>query len=341
MRRLIVFLMLALLLPSAVFAQDSRLKLDLDKDTFLNINDLGFRLYYPKGWTFDNTNGITLVEDPADVAPLIDTDVTTQPTGLAIRVLGIPAETIDGYDDLSLDDAVQQILQTSGIHETERVEVPVMTRRSISVFGDDPNGRAGIITVWKQPDYLVVAAFTGPDMNTMIDLAYSWGVIIGGIEPVGAMDLGDSTLDVPDAGLIVGYPDGWVVNPQNPATRFELKSDLKGDLPKGLIMGALSRSLKSLKLDADATVDDVIDANPDILSFKEPVKRAEFVILGQPAITLSGQADDGSDLWGLATVFVKNGQAVFLVAAAPTEQALTDFTPTWLAVLHSVQDTNA
>src|SRR5215813_10462448 len=140
-----VFLLTLLALPALVNAQDQKVVWDLSKDNYIDVKDLGFRFYYPKGWVFDTSDGIRIAENQADLDAQIDNDNSTQPKGEVIIILGVKLSNLtDLPADAKLDDAVNYVEKQVKFTETDRVEVPIMTRRSISVFGQSSDGRSGI-----------------------------------------------------------------------------------------------------------------------------------------------------------------------------------------------------
>jgi hypothetical protein len=339
MRRMITLVLLVLLLPvMAVSAQNSDLKFDLNPETFLNVNDLGFRFFYPEGWIFDNTQGITLVEREADVEPLTDSDDSTNAEGLFMRVLGIPAEGIENFESLTLETAAEDLLRQLGGTATEPFQpVSVLARPGLVVVGTSDDGRAGILTVWKQTHYLVIATLSAPDMDTIIDLAFSWGVVLARVEPIDALPLGKDVLTAPEAGFTIPFPDGWTVNPDNPSMVVELESDITSSESEGVAVLLGEQTLEDTGLDDDATVEDFAAMAQQGLQMDEPVETSQVSILGQTGIMMKGQDTAGSEDWALLISTIVNEQAVILIAFAPTREMLAAFEPTLIAMLEAVQ----
>jgi len=236
------------------------------------------------------------------------------------------------------------VVKQAKIKESDRVEVPIMTRRSISVFGKSSDGRYGIGSIWMQDGYLVLATVGAGDAKTINQLSYTWGTVLGSIEPLNALELGEETIALPDAGLTIQYPKGWTIDPKNPLLVYESEKDAANGsaLPEKNAVGLLDQSLKDYGLKDDATIDDVVRVNKGAMGLKESsITSSEFIILDQPAITLKAANGATSDdtHWGFLTQFIYNGRAVTLVAIAPTEKALDEFEPTWLAMLRSIKAT--
>jgi hypothetical protein len=346
MRRMIWLVMLALLaLPMAAFAQEQETAWELRANNHVNITDLGFRFYYPLGWTLDTSRGIAMVEDEADLEALIDNTGDTNPEGLAIRIIGLPLDQApEGAD--TLDELVDILLELTELNETERVEVPVMGRRSISVFGNSATStRAGLLTAWMLPDYVVLAGLSAPDLDTLFDLAYTWGMTIGSIEPLNALELGDEPLTAEIAGFTVQYPDGWLLNEDisEPGAQaiFENEADFENlSTPEGYVLAVLETPLADLGLEGEEALERYAALVKQSQGFDDTVTAREFVILDQPALTYKGQ-NAQTDYWGLITVTVVNDTAVALIMVAPTEDLIDTIEPTWTAILQSIDPVEA
>src|SRR5688572_29412636 len=136
MRRFLMGLLLLLLLvlPFSTFAQDQELGWELGEDSFIDITDIGFRFYYPVGWVWGSSSGgISIAETQADLDAQLDDDDTTVPEGRVMSILGIPLESLPADEPQSMDDYADFVVEVGEITETERIELPIMSRRSISV----------------------------------------------------------------------------------------------------------------------------------------------------------------------------------------------------------------
>jgi hypothetical protein len=340
MRRTFALVLLVLMLPlMAVSAQSNELLFNLTPESYLDVSDLGFRLYYPEGWIFDNTQGITLIEDEADVAPLTDGDDSTEASGRFIRILGVPASSIEGYEDVTLEAVAEDLLPRLGGTETERVEAPVLGRRALMIFADADTGRAGILTIWKQPDYMVVATLSVPNMDTLIDHAFSWGFLMGIMEPLGALPLAEEPITLANSGLTVRYPEEWTLSEgafgANTFGAFELASDAAAGsaIAKGYVFAAVEASLETIGLEGETALTDYAAGLAANQGLGEATPQ-EYLILNHPAITYEGQADTGE--WGVFTAVLVDETMITLVGSAPTEEAYEAFRPTWTAIVKSV-----
>ena len=343
MRRLFIVLLL-LLLPGAVFAQENndRILYEYDKDTYIDTN-LGFRFYYPVDWVFGTGNGISFAENQADLDAQLDTDTATVPEGVVIGVVGFPLEQFAEQlgDNPTTDEAAALVESQSGIDVIGHFDLPVMAHRAVSIVGiKNDNGRYGIASVWLSEDFLNIMTISAPDQDTLSNLAYSWGVITSMVEPLDAAKIGNSVLDSAEKDFVVPIPEGWVLNPDLPGSVFELQEDIDsgGENTQGMYIFTDDKPLAERDLQADAAIEDLTAANTVAFGV-EPDRVYEFLILGQPTTTFKAATPDGSGNWVVATQFIYNGRAITLFAIAPNKDKMDTFYPTWIALLSHIHDT--
>ncbi|MEO8609143.1 MAG: hypothetical protein ABI690_14735 [Chloroflexota bacterium] len=350
MRRLrlpLLMLFILLVVPLTAFAQDQKLAWELNVNTYLDVKDLGFRFYYPSGWVYnaDNGNGVALAAVQADVDAQIDDSDSTQPTGLTMAIHGIPLSALtDLGANPTLDAIVDYVVKSGEITEAQRAEIPIMTRRSISVFGTNKNGRAGIASMWLQNGYLILASLGAPDPQTINDLAYTWGATIGSIAPLDAQTLSKDLLSDESSHFTINYPDGWTSDPNHPAVIYENADEVGQGVTnvKGKVFTFSDAALSDLQLKDDATLADVVTKVKAAFDLDDTVTSEEFVLLGQPAVTLSGEPSSSSQGAGhgvMVTTGLVNGRAIVLIVVTPSKDAITAFMPTWIAMLTSITST--
>jgi hypothetical protein len=347
MRRSLTLIVFALLvLPFVVSAQDQKIGWNLQDDHYVDVSDLGFRFYYPTGWVLDTSKGIALGQTQEDIDAQNDDDDSTQAAGMVIGIRGIPlAGLTDLGDDPSLDDIVDFAVKGSDVTEDSRAETSVMTRRSITVNGSDKAGRQGFATFWKQGDYVVFVTLGLPEKVTVKEMAYTWDVTLGSVKPLDAQELGDGMLTDDTSHFTINYPADWTPDPKQPVIVYELADDIGqknfNDV-KGSVFTFSDAALSDLQLKDDATLDDVIEKAKLAFDLDDTVTREEFVLLGQPAITISGQpsADSpGASRGVVMTIGLVDGRAILLILAAPSKDAIDSFMPTWIQMLRSVKST--
>jgi hypothetical protein len=352
MRRLLLVLVFALLalfvLPVAAFAQDEQPQLawELSADTYVDMTDLGFRFYYPTGWVLDTSKGATIAATQEDIDAQLDGDDSTQSEGMVISVAGLPLTVFADLGDApTLDDIADFVVEQSQLTEESREEAPVMTRRSISVIGTK-NERDGIATLWKQGDNLGIATINVPDSIAIDDIALTWGVTLGSIAPLGAQDLGDGTITDNVSNFTMSYPKDWAADPNQGGKIYELADDVGVDfaVQKGASASLVDAAMTDLGLTDKATLDDVVELAMKGAGLGENATQEEFVFLGQPAITVTGEPSADNPAAGHGVIFTAalvNGRAVIFLAATPTPEAATELLPTWVQMLRSVKPLEA
>jgi hypothetical protein len=334
----ITVLFLMLVIPTIGLAQNSPGPVWDLTNTF-TVTDLGFQFFYPTDWVYDTSGGITLAETKADIQANNDTSDSTVAKGAVVTINAIKASDLEAQvgSNPTLEDIADWLVKTGDVTETEaRVEIPVMARRTLSVIGTSKkDGRGGFATIWRQGDYVVLATMSAKDMTELIRDAYSWGQILGGMTPTDALPLSDKPITIDVGSFEVKLPQKWYPQPDNPNVVYELKDDMKQNTFTGDIMVAGAKTLKDAGLTAKSTLHDLVDQNIKTFGLQEPIRREEFIILGQPALTLRGS--DSSGKWALVTQAIVNDAAITLAAAAPSEDKINEIEPTFIAVLQSIK----
>lgn len=326
-----------LLLPAAAFAQDSRAIWDLTQT--ITIEDLGIAMSYPDGWLHDggaNGGGVTFAATEEDIVAQTDDERSTAATGYTLNVSHLPVDSVAEVigDEPTLENVLDFAAKSSQITETEdRVEIPVMGRRTLTLIGADPAGRAGFATVWRQGDRLVILNLDAPEMDMLMEAAYSYGLLMSTIVPLGAEDLSDNDVNLPNSGLKVPYPRAWYPSPDNTGAVFQLKSDLTAESVEGALIIMYEEIAEEIGLGKKATVEDYVDYTIEYYGLGEP-RREEFIVNGVPAITLRGT--DGSGQFGLVTVSIQSGVPVTLAIIANNEEELDTLEPTWNMILKQI-----
>ena len=228
MRRLVLIVLLLLVaLPFAAFAQDEELVWDLDSENYMDVPDLGFQFYYPLDWVYDTSNGIVFAETEDDLAAQIDDDDNTVAEGVTISVRGIPVSALpDLGEEPTLDNIVDFAVEAGGIIESERIETRVLARRAIGVIGENAQERPGTAFFWLQDGIVVTASVGAPDQETLNGLLYTWGVVLGSISPLNALELSEEPLVDSISNFSISYPADWTVDPNQPSAVYESADDI-------------------------------------------------------------------------------------------------------------------
>lgn len=344
----LLLLLLALGVPFSTFAQDQELVWELDAENYLDVSDIGLRFYYPVGWVWGSgSGGISFAENQADLDAQLDDDVETIAEGRVMSVLGIPLESLPPSDEpQDMQDYADFIVEVGEITEVEaRVEFPVMSRRSVSVIGENTRGRFGIGTIWTQNGYLVLTSFGTPDQATLNEGAYSWGVTIGSTKPLEAEELGKDRLVGETTPFTMNYPTTWTADEKQPTlVVFEQEDDIGKELPEieGISVTMAERPIADLGFEADATLEDVTNQLNTSFGLDETATHEEFFFLNQPAQVSIGEIADGSGGTKgliLTTTVTEEANVIIFVLIAPTVERAVEFMPTWVAMMQTVTST--
>ncbi|MBL8164199.1 MAG: hypothetical protein JNJ61_19590 [Anaerolineae bacterium] len=333
-RRSIGILLLVLLVALPAAAQtDSRARWDLS-NTF-TVTNFGFQFNYPANWIYAIDEGqIYFAEEQStlDTAIAKAADTTTPPF---FNMSAIPLSAL--RENLGEDVTIDQIADFAAVQgeitETEpRVDIPVMARRSVSLIGTNSSGRAGFGTLWTQDEYLFLFSLSAPDMPMLIDLAFSWGQVLGSARPVEPLELSDTVIQMTD--FAVNIPVGWFPRPDAQNFVFELESDIDSEkAAQGYLIIGYEEELEGIGLTAEATSAEYATANETYYALLEGVQREEILVAGFPGVLLRGT--DASGQWGLFANFVIDGKGVVVTIIAPDEEKIDAIKPTWVWMLQN------
>jgi hypothetical protein len=336
MRRFFLIAVLALfVIPAAVFAQDGKALWDLT-NTF-TVADLGFQFRYPADWVYSNDKGIVIADNQADLDAQTDSDDTTIPEGYVINLNGVPLDALGLKPDAKLEDIADILVKQAGVTENQqRANLAVMSRRSLTMFGDDKNGRSGLATIWVQDGNLVVMTIGAAKYTS--DLAFSWGQILGSITPVGALELGDKPFTSPNGDFTMSYPKDWFASEKDGGIA-EIEDDLKtmhsSTPPKGIAVAVLEAKLSQVGTDVK-DLDSLVASMKKAEGWDDTVIPSEHLILDQTAWTYSGKSESLPGFTVIATLMVKDEDTTIIFVAVPDKEKVEDFMPTYLAMLASI-----
>ncbi len=336
MRRFFLFALLALfVIPAAAFAQDGKALWDLTSE--FTVADLGFKFNYPAGWVYSTDNGIYLAETQADLDVQLDGDDSTVPQGFSIGVVGVSLETVGLEPDAKLEDVVELVLAQAGITEQDRSELSVMSRRSISIFGVNKAGRPGIGSIWLQNGYIVVMNVGGAEASS--DLAFSWGQILGSVNPVGALEFADTPLTSPNGDFTIAYPKDWFASEEDGGVA-ELEADLKTirgtGTPEGTVVGVIQVKLADLGKDV-TDLESLAASMKTGQGWDDTFIPSEHILLDQPALTYVGETESVPGFTVIITIMAQDDNATIIAVAVPLKDKVEDFMPTYIAMLASIK----
>jgi hypothetical protein len=341
MRRFVMLLLVMLLVApiSAARAQEHKLLWDLTET--MKVTDLGFKFMYPKGWVYDTKAGIKLAETKGDLELSLDDDPKTNPEGYTITLAAFTFDDLKLEKDATLEDTMDAALKLTSITaDGDPFELPVLTRRSLTIFGTSAaSKRPGLLTVWKQGEFVVLFGIGMPEASS--DANYSWGNILGTVQPIEPLKLSKETLTVSKAKINIAYPDGWTEMP-NESGKVVLENEKdKDDLahPTGYVIVVLELATDDLKsmLNLEVESPDDLVKLIETLQPHDDVTVTEHIILNQPARTVRGADKKNKGYWGYITAFTINDTAVIAGVVAPSEEKLNEIEQTWLQILNTIR----
>ncbi|MCA0457719.1 MAG: hypothetical protein LCI00_27385 [Chloroflexi bacterium] len=340
LRLLVLVLAFAVGIPAVATAQDEVWDLN---DT-ITLTDLGFGLNFQSDWVYAATqgNGIFFAQTEDDLAQVTDNDLSTIASDSSIQFIGTSldelASVLGTKGEPTLEELADFVADGRGITEVEeRIDIPVMSRRSLNVIGENEMGQGIFMTLWKQGQYAVAAILTAPDYDELVNVSYSWGQLLSSMRPSDTLPLGKDTIPLPVTNAEFNYPDGWVADPEYPNIVYELESDQQNGTSEGYFLLAIDQTLEDFGLDDDATLDDVVEANISAYSISKPIRYEEFMLLDQPAVVIRGQ--DGGDQYILLAQAIVDGNVIQIGVTSSDEDALDAFEPTFVAMLQTLWTT--
>lgn len=339
MRRVLAVLLgvFLLILPAATFAQDDQPKLVWDLSNTFTAKGLGFQFNYPAGWVIEPAS-MSIAENDADMALILDGDPATQPAGYSISLGGVPLEAAGATESSTLEEIADKVAQASKLTEDDdRVIEPVMSLRSLSIIGTDANNRSGVITLWKQNGNLIIMSLQGPELTE--EIGATWGAILELIQPADTLALGDNPVMGPSGEYSISYPADWFSDATKGAMA-EIEADLtSGTAPTGILVAMVERPLSTMGTDV-TDLAGVLAAQEAQMGWSQtdPLVPVDHIILEQPALTVSGPSTMAPGSWLIITVsLLDKNNALVIGTFLPSEEAYKTFAPTYLAMLKNIK----
>lgn len=345
MRRLMLFLLaVTLMLPAVGIAHAQGTPPLFELSETFTVTDLAFEFKYPAGWVYDTSDGISMAANQADLNAEIDDNDATRPAGYTISLNAAPLEAL-GLTEPTLDNAIAALVEAIGITVTEQVETPIMTRRAVSLAGSDPQGEAGVATIWLQDGMVVVFSMGIPGQEITDQEATAWVSILLSCKPLtDAVLSAEAQVNLLD-GFSMAYPKGWMVgeDPNLGTYFFELASDLQISLNAGgnrtqplqgdgVIM--IASDLKAAGFTAQTTPTEVIDTLVQGGVITDPVNHTEHVLFDQPALSVEYIGANGDS--GIIIAGVVGTNVYLILGASPTPETMAALKPTLLSMLMSI-----
>ena len=144
------------------------------------------------------------------------------------------------------------------------------------------------------------------------------------------------------AGLSVDYPSGWLAKNQG---SFAVISENANDHRRGLCQGSVLgyqivmwyRPLATLGLPEDITLSELHEHNLDLFDWDESILVKDVELAGEPAISVQGREKSTCPGWMTHVDSVRGDNVFGIAVAAPDEETLLAFDPTWADLVSSVR----
>lgn len=322
--------LLSLVLAPVGAQQDDRSRWNLTER--FNVTDLGFYFLFPEGWVWSAENGILIAENGDDLNAAIDENDNTFPKGVVIQLVARQLADL-GFDPTtaSLDEVVEGLIGSAGMTIEEQFDVPVLTHRGVSVYGTFPDGSSGLATLWLQGTQVIIFEYYGPNADQVFDHAFSWGQLLSTVAPVEPLPLITEPHFIPNDNMNIQYPEGWVI--ENEGLPFTVADTPTGGTGYGMftVRGDAAEFVGT----AAPSLEETVERVQEFLNVEETLARREHLLFEQPAVMLYGTSQEGT--WAEALITLIGEDVFIIVRGAPSEEALLEFRPTWMAVLQSLE----
>jgi hypothetical protein len=285
---------------------------------------------------------VALAEKQADLDAQTDSDPNTNATGVTLNVTAVSLDIFQLDETTTLENAVARVVDLTHLHLDQNFERPnpVLGHRAIVIVGSAPGGRYSTTAIWMQDGILTFASMGTPNQQTNNDLAMSFDDFLATFVPLNPLDLDAPVVLNPVPGYSMRFPKGWTLVPDDPLELYQNLQDQTA--PNGKISGvalllihaSVGDFQSQLGLDRVPTLADLMAFLVSNTALQEPVRTSYLKLFDQPALGALGQSSTGT--WGRTVVGTVGSEVYVFIIAAPDEQTMTTFQPTWIAMLQSI-----
>lgn len=224
MFRYLSILLIAVVLVAPVISQEESPTIAFNLDGSFNVTDLGIQFLYPSDWVYAVSDGIFFAQTQEDLDRLLDDDVESSTSNVFFSVTAFPLDFL-GFDaDADLEDIADTIVDIAEIDEGDRFSLGIMARPSISIVGQNPLGRYGILTAFIRGDLLVIFSIGSPELPLLEEAYTFWGALLSSITPIDRLELEPTPYLWEEFGFRIAYPLDWIVVPEE-QTILQLERD--------------------------------------------------------------------------------------------------------------------
>lgn len=300
---------------------------DLILTSRITLEDFHFQIAYPEGWVYEAQPGsLILAPDGESLVLESDGKSDTLPAQATITLNALPLESLNFDQHATLDQASATFTASNDLRVADSFDLSVMGRRARTLVASGPGGRSGFATFWLQEGFLMLFTLNLPDEQSGASFAYTWGQMLGAVQPISGLALGEP-VEVPQTAFQLAYPLDWQVVSAEAPYRV-------GDESAGLSLSVFDVPLEDLANSGNVGLPALTQSVSQTLGLVQIAAQEEYLIGGNAALTITGPTDEA--VW-LRVLFVPIGEEVaFVMAAAPDREAMNAFQPTWNAVIDSV-----
>jgi hypothetical protein len=303
----------------------------------------GLILTAPAGWTIDQSAGLTLLENAADLGPATDGDPSTQAGGAFISLDVLERAALDLPTDVTLESAAVLVAGALELKVESAESAGVVAQHAQILLATDAAGTGGLVTFWLGPKQIYLLVLSTPDLATAKRWLPDWREFLSLIRPAGSLDSFESHLST-FLNMEVIYPNGWQVHEdrrrigifEDPTDFFYFQAEQNQPL-SGLAIVAIYQILDEIvadgKLPPNPTLQDIYNLNIETVQLDNPLRRESF-ILGQPGYIIEATGDAG---FFYAYTGLADGYVYFITVVSLDQAKLAGFQATFDWMMHNLR----
>jgi hypothetical protein len=335
-----------LVMFSITSAQDNESLIDFDST--LTISDAGIILPVNSDWVNTQSNGLHLAANQDDLDAVTDDSARTMAEDVTVYFLLFEKSEIEADERTSVDDIADTVLSVlaEDAEEQERFSFGVLSRRAVVSVVGNSDDTAAFYAVWTQDENVVLLRLTAPDIDTLGEYGFTFGMMLGGISAMDAEDLERRPSEITgfDTPTVIRIPDGWSINDRDEILAvYEFESDIdiivdeSNEPLEGSAFSAVVTSPDEFNISERDDLADIIGAIEDANIIEEFTVEGEYNVGGFSGLGISGEFPNGRGVFIVFAFDFDNDAAYVYIFSSTSSRALRNMMPTFLMMLKSVQ----
>jgi hypothetical protein len=301
-------------------------------------------LSYPTSWTVDQSDGLILLSNPADLSAAQDNNPSTKAGGPFISLDTLARASLDLPADAGLQEADKLVQATLGLTAVTSTDEAVMGYHARTLLATDANADTGLVTFWLTAESLHILVYSAPDPTSVQAFQPAWSGFLARLQPAQSQPL-ESTVTSRFMQTTFAYPSGWAVF--DGADRFGLfqqQSDYDlyvigqegfySAVVVTVLYQATSQILQAGLLTSEDNLDELLALNINFVGLQSPVVEQGYVF-GRPAYWVKTPLSSG--FFGLGVMGFVDDHVYFILATAPDQAQLDAFEVTFRWMVHTLQ----